>query len=265
MKSILLPVFGDSGLESRLQTALAIARQFGAHLTCLQTYPDAGLVAGGYGEAAVYYTKLVDEIEQTQRTERAALDTRLANDDVSWSWVQFGIDPAHALASQGRLSDLIVLSNVADAGLPPGPKPADVVLRAPVPSLVVPQKAAPLDPAAPVMIAWNGSPEVAAAVRGALPLLREAAVFLVEAGDPERDYPAEAAAAYLSRHDIHVTVQSVRSEDEIAETLLTTARGLGAGLIVMGAYGHTRLREALFGGATRDMLDRSPVPLLMAH
>jgi nucleotide-binding universal stress UspA family protein len=265
MKSILVPVFGDPGLESRLQAALAISRQFGAHLTCLQTFPDAGFAVGGFGEVAVYYTRLVDEIEQTQRTERGALDARLTKEDVSWSWVQFGMDPAHALTSQGRLNDLIVLSNVAGVSLPPGPEPADVVLRAPVPSLVVPQDAAPLDPAAPVMIAWNGSPEVAAAVRGALPLLKGAPVFLVEAGDPDRDYPAEAAAAYLSRHDSHATVQSVGSQDEIAETLLVTARGLGAGLIVMGAYGHTRLREAMLGGATRDMLDRSPVPLLMAH
>ena len=265
MKSILLPVFGDSGLESRLQAALAISRQFGAHLSCYQTFPDAGLAVAGFGEAAVYYTKLVEEIEQTQRAQRAALDARLAKEDVSWSWVQFGIDPAHALASLGRLSDLIVLSDAAGASLPPGPEPADVVLRAPVPSLVVPQNAAPLDPAAPVMIAWNGSAEVAAAVRGALPLLRGAPVFLVEVGDPDRDYPAAAAAAYLSRHDIHATVQGVEPKGEIDESLLLTARELGAGLIVMGAYGHTRFREVMFGGATRDMLGRSPVPLLMAH
>jgi nucleotide-binding universal stress UspA family protein len=265
MKSILLPVFGDPGLESRLQAALVIARQFGAHLTCLQTFPDAGLAVGGFGEVAVYYTKLVEEIEQAQRAERAALDARLANDDVSWSWVQFGLDPAHALTSQGRLSDLIVLSNVAGASLPPGPEPANVVLRSPVPSLVVPEKAAPLDPAAPVMIAWNGSPEVAAAVRGALPLLKGTAVFLVEAGDPDRDYPAGAAAAYLSRYDIHARIEGVKPKGEINETLFATAHGLSAGLIVMGAYGHTRLREAMFGGATRDMLGRSPVPLLMAR
>lgn len=265
MKSILLPVFGDPGLESRLQAALAISRQFGAHLTCLQTFPDAGLAVGGFGEAAVYYTKLVEEIEQAQRAERAALDARLTKEDVAWSWVQFGMDPAHSLTSQGRLSDLIVLSNVAGPSLPPGPEPADVVLRAPVPSLVVPQNAAPLDPAAPVMIAWNGSPEVAAAVRGALPLLKGAAVFLVEVGDPDRDYPAGTAAAYLSRHDIHAAVHSVKPKGEIDETLFATAHGLGAGLIVMGAYGHTRLREAMFGGATRDMLGHSPVPLLMAH
>jgi nucleotide-binding universal stress UspA family protein len=265
MKSILLPVFGDAGLESRLQAALAMSRQFGGHLTCLQTVPDAGLAMGGFGEAAVYYTRLVDEIEQTQRTEREALDARLTKEDVSWSWVKFGMDPAQALISQGRLSDLLVVSSVAGVSLPAGPEPADVVLRSPVPSLVVPQNAAPLDPTAPVMIAWNGSEEVAAAVRGSLPLLKEVAVFLVEVGDPDRDHPAAAAAAYLSRHDIHATVQGVSSKGEIAESLLVTARGLGAGLIVMGAYGHSRLREAMFGGATRDMLDRSPLPLLMAH
>lgn len=265
MKSILLPVFGDSGFESRLQAALAISRQFGAHLTCLQTFPDAGLAVSGFGEATVYYTKLVDEIEQTQRAERAALDARLAKEDVAWSWVQFGMDPAHALTSQARLSDLIILSNVAGASLPRCPEPADVVLRAPVPSLVVPQDAVPLDLAAPVMIAWNGSPEVAAAVRGALPLLKGAAVFLVEVGDPDRDYPAAVAATYLSRYDIHATIQGLTPKGEIDETLFAAARGLGAGLIVMGAYGHTRLREAMFGGATRDMLGRSSVPLLMAH
>lgn len=265
MKSILLPVFGDLGLESRVQAAVALAQQFGAHLLCLQTVPDAGLALGNLGHPAVYYTKLVEGIEEEQRTRCDVLEALLTKQHVDRRWVQFGMDPAHAVASQARLCDLIVLSNVAGVSLPPGPQPADVVLRAAVPSLVVSKEGVPLDLAAPVMIAWNGSPEAAAALRGALPILKKSAVFMVEVGDPHRDYPAAVAATYLSHHGVHATVQGITTEGDIAGMLIVKARSLGIGLIVMGAYGHTRFREAVFGGATRDMLDRSPIPLLMAH
>lgn len=266
MRSILLPVFTDDGFEGRLQTALALARQFNAHITCLQTLPDAGMMIGDLGGSALYYSRLIDEVQQAQSAHRGAIEARLGAEDVTWSWVQLGYDPAQTVASQARLNDLVVLSNATGSALPPGPDPADVILRSPVPSLVIPKAAAAMDVTAPVLIAWNGSHEAAAAMRGALPFLKRSTnVTLITAGNIEANYPASAAASYLSRHDIHVIIRDVPQEGDIPEKLIATARAHCAQMIVMGAYGHTRFREAVFGGATHDMLEHSPIPLFMAH
>jgi nucleotide-binding universal stress UspA family protein len=266
MKSILLPVFADDGFDSRFQAALAVARRLEGHLTCLQTYPDAAVIVGDFAAPAVYYGDLIQQVRATQAEQRAKVEAHLAKEDVAWDWIQFGTDAAQALASRARLADLVVLSSTAGSSLPAGAAPADVALRSPAPCLVVPQGANPPDLAAPALVGWNGSAEAATALRGALPLLKIAqSVVIAEIGEPNSDYPATMAATYLSRHGVHAAIQSHRADDGIAETLIASARGIGAQLIVMGAYGRTRLREAVFGGVSRDMFAHSPVALLTAH
>lgn len=266
MKSILLAVFADEGFDSRFQSALAVARRFDAHLTCLQTYPDTVAYAGDFGSPPVFFGELIEDVRKAQAEQRSMVETRLAKEDVTWDWVEYGFDPAQALVSHARLADLVVLGSSGGVSLPAGPAPADVALRSAAPCLVVPQHARPLDPSAPALIGWNGSPEAAAAVRGALPLLKLARlVMIAEVGEPDPNFPATAAAAYLSRHGVHAAIQSHKPGNGIAETLIASARGIAAELIVMGAYGRTRFREAVFGGVSRDMFAHSPVALLTAH
>ena len=119
---------------------------------------------------------------------------------------------------------------------------------------------------APVLVAWDGGHESANALRAALPLLRMAsAVHILTVREKSDDFPASDAASYLSRHDIHAEVHEVEPNGTIAFTIEDTARKLGAGMIVMGVFGKSRLRELLLGGVSRHMLDRSLVPLLLAH
>ena len=122
-----------------------------------------------------------------------------------------------------------------------------------------------------VLIAWNDGDEALRAVRAALPLLRTAGSADIAIIDPPRTAsgrpePGGALASYLARHGIAAEVSILaRTEPDIADILIRRAREIGAGLIVMGAYGHTRLREAIIGGATRHMLERARLPVLMAH
>ena len=123
-----------------------------------------------------------------------------------------------------------------------------------------------------VQIAWNAEPEVARAVKLALPILktaREVQVLLVDPVPSARGHgpePGANFATYMGYHDIPVKVLPLPSEGmRVEEVLARQARTEGADLLVMGAYGHSRLRERIFGGTTTAMLHHPPCPLFMAH
>jgi nucleotide-binding universal stress UspA family protein len=117
-----------------------------------------------------------------------------------------------------------------------------------------------------MMVAWDGGHEGARAMRAAVPLLRMAsAVHLVAVKNDDEPFAGLEAASYLSRHDIHAEVHEIKREGPAASVIETTARDLGIGLIVMGLFGKSRLREMVLGGVSRAMLDHSKIPLLLAH
>ncbi len=119
-----------------------------------------------------------------------------------------------------------------------------------------------------VMIAWNGSREALRATRRALPILKQSErVELLMIDPPEhRSEPGHQLATMLSRHGVPVELAAEpRSMDPVSTTLRRRAREMGAGLIVMGGYGHSRFREYMIGGATRDIVSEAEVPILMAH
>lgn len=140
------------------------------------------------------------------------------------------------------------------------------------PVLVVPDVAH--DYGAPflrVLVAWNEGEESLAAIRKALPILQAAQHVDVVMVDPpshssERSDPGGAVTLMLARHGVKAEV-SILSQTlpKVSDVLKRFAREHGVDLIVMGAYGHSRFRESIMGGATRDMLDQTPLPLLMAH
>jgi nucleotide-binding universal stress UspA family protein len=121
------------------------------------------------------------------------------------------------------------------------------------------------------MVAWNGSAEAAHALRAAVPLLAMAGkvwlVTIAEPGEKARfDLPPIEGAQYLSRHGIECEMVEVpRDKAGIADTLRSAAEVRGCGLMVMGAYGHSRLAEMLLGGVTRKMLADPQLPILLAH
>lgn len=269
MKSILLHIYDDSGLESRLQAAFDLARAFEAHLTCVHPTPFEDYLAMDPLVAA----RLPEEFSEKMKKLRVALQSRVEEklrvEGVSWDWVHVDEQPTPALTRLSTLSDLVVTSIAGAAVYRDEPRPvaAGVALAAAVPVLAVPEEVPHLRLDLPAVIAWNGSPEAAAAVRAALPLLRLAsAVHIVEVEEKPAAYPADEAARYLSRHDVGTEIV-VRpgTRRKIGEIVEETALELGAGMIVMGAYGHSRLRELLIGGVTRDLASGSRLPLLLAH
>ena len=116
-------------------------------------------------------------------------------------------------------------------------------------------------------VAWDGSDEAAAALRGAAPLLRDcASVTVVTVTEKDRGRPTDDAMRYLSRHGVKAELQAVARVGSIEETIAAAAARAQADLLVMGAFGHSRMREYLFGGVTRYFVEEATGPaLLLAH
>lgn len=122
-----------------------------------------------------------------------------------------------------------------------------------------------------VVLAWDQSSEAMLATRNAMPILKNATIVDIMIIDPpshgaNRSDPGGYLAQYLVRHGVHAEVSVLaRSMPKVADIMMQHIRDKGADMLVMGAYGHSRLREALLGGATRNMLEQTEVPILMAH
>ncbi|PZQ22995.1 MAG: universal stress protein [Sphingopyxis macrogoltabida] len=266
MRSILIHADQDRAGEGRLQAGLDIARRFEGHVTLLIATPLQQFVAfdpfgGSYIATEALAKAQVDE---------AALENRfadeLAKEDVPWDIVTADGDILGSLALAATLADLAIVSLPGEKGAVPAMLAGDLALATPVPVLALPRTARTLDFDAPALVAWNGSAQAAAALRGARPLLQGRAVTLVTVDAESGDFPATEAMRYLSRHDIHAELKLVeRGDATVEERLEQAADALGAGLIVMGAFGKSRLRETLFGGTTQYLLTSGRYPLLLAH
>ncbi len=269
MKSILLYANGDSGLNNRIEAALALAESEQGHLTCLQAMPyDSYLFTDPFG--GVYgLPTVLEKLEETKAATRSKVEERLRRSQVPWSWLDYVGDPAPLLVERSRLADVVVLS------LPNGEQPertaaltADVAVHARSLALAVPAGAAPFDPTGRALVAWNGSPESSHALRLATPLLKQAAAVdvLTVTEANEADFPATQACEYLGYHGISSELHEYRpGERSIAQTILDCAAEREAAYIVMGAYGHSRMREAVLGGVTRTLLREADRPLLLGH
>ena len=268
MKSVLLYANPDAGLESRLQAALDVTRLFEGHLTCLQVTPYDSFIMGDPFGGIYALPTMIEQVRRTADEHRERMEQRLRGEGVAWDWLRFDGAPAQLIVDRARLCDLIVLSLPGDdrsAGVQD--IAADVLVHARSPVLAVPSAGRGLDALGPAMIAWDGSLEASHALRLTLPMLKQAsAVHVVTIAQGHREFPATDASHYLARHgissELHEKAAAGRST---AAALLAAAVSLSAAWLVMGAYGHTRLREAMLGGATRDMLHTSNVPLLLAH
>jgi len=264
MKNILLLCHDDSGQEARFQAGLDLARALQGHLTCLDVVvPPPAMVNDCFG--AIVSGEMTADVMTLEGENRARLTARLARDDVPWEWIDTRGNLEPALADAAALADVIVLNREFDDY--PLPDMArivgDLLVGSGKPVLAVPAQATRFD-IGRALIAWDGSPAAAAALRAAVPLLKLAdQVTLLEVTDGGVAAPAEDAASYLSRHDVHAEI--VRITGDASATIMTHASSGRFDYLVMGGFGHRRFVERMFGGVTKSLLAHSPVPLFLAH
>jgi nucleotide-binding universal stress UspA family protein len=202
----------------------------------------------------------------TQRMDRLGV--------ASWEQRVVEDDAEHALLLESLYADLIVASR----GTPGRTRlrlvaslPEYVALHSTRPVLVIPDDYTGEVAGGTAVIGWNAGMEASRAVSGALPLLKTAKSVLIALVNPDElpgrhgEQPGADLATYLARHGVNVEVVRERSDAGTAPALLGLARDAVAGLLVAGAYGHSRYREWIAGGVTRALLEKSSMPLLLAH
>ncbi|MBA4752940.1 MAG: universal stress protein [Sphingopyxis sp.] len=270
MRNLLVHADDSPAMAARLESALAIGRRHRSHITLLVSSPFQQFVAsdpfGGMYLAREALAK--SQLAATELVER--LSEQMRGEDVPWDISVGDGELVGTLAIAATLADLVIVSLGASGGKRTGASQmmaGDLAMMVPAPVLALPETKEIADLDTPAMVAWNGSLEAANALRQAVPLLRDSSsVVLVTVGADEGRIDAEDALRYLSRHGIHAILRAEeRRGVTVEEALERTARDLGAGLIVMGAFGHSRLRETFFGGVTRYLLDAAHTPLLLAH
>lgn len=267
MKNVLVLIHDDTGQEARLQVALDVTRMLNGHLMCLDVViPPAAMVDDGLG-GTVGVMLLADEISR-EAVNRTRIERRLKHEEVSWEWTERTGRIAPCLREASRFADLIVVNRqLNDFPVPDMRAVAgEVIARSGKPVLAVPEEQRRLDTEC-AMIAWNGSASAMAALRQSIPLLaRTERVLLVQVDNGTIDGSAEAAASYLSRHDIHVRIERVSAvPGGVGPTLVEQAVRHRAGYLVAGGFGHMRLAETFFGGVTRELLTNAPCPIFLAH
>ncbi len=269
MKSVLLHVNDDLGQESRLLAALAVVRQHGARLTCLQVTPISDYVLTDPFGGMYQIQTLLKELANKAVEARSCIEQRLASEGLEWDWSINDGDVAGTIVQQSRLTDLIVLSKADDT---PGSRPrpqtlvTDVTVHARAPVLAVPISELAFNPGGIALVAWNGSSEAGHAVRAALPMLKNASRVNVINLDENHEFSTDDVRQYLAAHGIMAECATQQLDGKpVGDALCLAATAHNAAFIVMGAYGHSRFREAVFGGVSRHMMAHSSVPLLLAH
>ncbi|WP_036167059.1 universal stress protein [Massilia sp. 9096] len=276
VKTIVVHIDGGAQQESRLQAAALLANEHEAHLigsaVTGTTWPSYALLAGPMGAG------MIDADFQAMRDSAAARleafeETARALGVVSFESRLIEDDAYFALMLQSRYADLVVVSQDGDPDLPARLRglPEHLALHGARPVLVVPENYRGRPLTRSMVVGWDGSVQAIRAIGAALPLLRRAASVRLALVNPDEistvhgEEPGADMALYLSRHGVNVEVVVERTAGSEGEALISLARDAEAGLIVAGAYGHSRYREWALGGVTRDLLEWSPLPLLLAH
>jgi nucleotide-binding universal stress UspA family protein len=275
-RHILVHVDAAPASRTRLQLALALARHFGARLSGLHVISEPGVPPYFKPSAVERIAALYAENAREAADQAASLfaeETRAAGAAAAWQCAAG--DLAGLIAERARFADLVVLGQFdteSPRGITAFLLPAKVVFGAAAPVLVIPNGAACRELGGHVLVAWDGSREAARAVRDAMPLLQAARHVSLLAVDPLRQGHMQQGAQtsglvdYLAQHGIAATAIEVSSGRRGAtEDILRRARALGADLLVMGAYGHSRVWEFVAGGTTPELLERTTIPVLMSR
>jgi nucleotide-binding universal stress UspA family protein len=291
IRAILAPLSGGPASEGTIETACRLAKRFGAHVEALhvRSDPRQSVTALGPDMTAAIAAELIDqaarESEDRKAKAKAAFDAAIARHELpllqrpsglgqaasgspSAAWREELDSADEAVARRARVSDLVVLGQSGRVTDQPHTDTLEkTLLKGGHPVLVAPTR--PIAPLGEVIaVAWNGSVEAARAVSAALPFLAQAKeVNLLSAGDSGETRATAELAEYLVWHGIASSSHAILPVTGIGtgELILEAAREQGADLLVMGGYGRAVWREMLFGGATREVVGSSRLPLLLCH
>lgn len=277
-KNLLVHVDEQPPSRKRLDAALALATAYDAHLAALLLLPEPQLPPA----LGIHVPPELLQRQRQETQERAEATLAAAREQADKAGIAIELRQEWAtldefgptFARQARHSDLAI---VGQADPEAGDVDAELIAEAAFmqsgrPTLLIPYIGARALPPSRVLVAWNGSREATRAVNDAMPFLTRASRVIVLVVDPGSlkgrigAQPGADLATHLARHGVKAEVSTAASGGlGVGDVIIGQATDAGADLVVMGAYGHSRLRELILGGATQSLLDHMPIPVLLSH
>jgi nucleotide-binding universal stress UspA family protein len=289
IRTILAPVTGNTSDAGGLAAAFLVAEAFQAHVDtlCIRPHPELRAPIEAASIPAPLARRLVklatDEQARTAASARSVFDmfsdrhgadpaergSEATPGRLTASWREATGPMSEIVQEEARLSDLVVLARDADGDRTTGPTIEAVIFNSGRPLLLAPSEQASAIGTAPA-IAWNGSSVAARAVRAALPFLQrvgKAVILFTDTSEPGRAADPQRLAGYLEWHGITASIRQVTvGHRQVSDALTESALEAGCDLLIMGGYGHSRVRELVLGGVTQDMLRKDTnLPILIAH
>ena len=281
MKTILLPFYDDDVAESSLDQACLVAHRFGSYIEGLFVMrPPQIIEAEGIALAGAYITQLKEEWRRRAETAKARFaemmqargiafaDVAQVSNRPTAGWREVEGPEGQVVGDYGRLFDLIVVGRTSEQTLIDWQVMCEAAFFESGRPALVAASTAPQAIGTRVVIHWNGSTEAARTIAFSMPFLVDAqAVTVLAVEGAIVPGPAVAdVARHLVRNDVAAVARTVEAgAGSSGEAILETCRAEGADLLVKGAYTHRRLRQLVFGGATRHILSSADLPVLMAH
>lgn len=272
-KTILVHLSNDRAHMARLNVAISLARRYEAHLVVLYVATPISMPAEVAGRAAsIAFIQEATEVakEEAERI-RTEIEASCRSQKLSWEWRMAEGDHLDLLAANAHYADLAVVTHsraelLEDRVVFHVPEHLPLVAACPV--IVLPAEGEPKPIEDHALIAWKECREAARAVASAIPALKRAKEVTVLSLLPPggTDVSGAKLVEYLARHGVKAKAVSDHcSHGDTGDAILTHVATHHATLLVMGAYGHSRLQEMILGGVTRDVLNNLPVPVLLSH
>jgi nucleotide-binding universal stress UspA family protein len=272
-QDVLVVIDTVASIPRRLKLVAALAKQADIRIT-------GAFVTGLPGSAAFAdlqgWAVMVDAYMTSQRDEaakaEAAFRSEMGQLKLAGEWLFREADLTESVTTLARLHDLVVLGQPEPSEPVIALRPEEVVLAAGRPVLVIPYAGDFSEIGRHVIVAWSGTRESARALHDAMFLIERAeTVTILEVDRPgsdggAADLSAADVVAALKRRGITAKAEATVSDGTpVADIILSLAADLSADLVVMGAWGHSRLREFVLGGVSRGILKEMTVPVLMSH
>jgi len=272
IKDIVVHLTGSPEDAIRLDYAAGLARLCTAHLTGLQVHALPEVLSITDPSGSVFLRELIEQSDKEADVVTARLSEKLAAIGPNAELRRLDVFPgeiAETLAAEARVADLFIGTRPYGDPTKSAHIEEGVLFKSGRACIFLPPKVPSPAQVGTVLVGWKNTREAARAVAEAIPLLQAAdtvvVALVIEAGVTQNSEPGADIGRYLSRHGIKSEIRMVTGASETGTALLREAASVGAQLIVMGGYGHSRVRELVLGGATRDVLENASIPVLMAH
>jgi nucleotide-binding universal stress UspA family protein len=268
IRSILVHVDTSPACEERVRLAMRIARRFGAYVTGLSVVTPPALLVPPEPGAAVVLTEYIAAWTATAEAAGERFRGMLQAEGLSGEWVKEDGAAIPILTRWARSVDLLVLGQHDPEHLTELRSPEDIILGCGLPVLVVPYVGVYDHVGENSLVAWNGSREAVRAAHDALNLLKTpgpVTILSVNPSSEERQYEFHMHRLF-AQHDLEPKIEHIVSKElSPAEAVLSRIADFSNDMLVMGAFSHSRLRQIILGGMTRDILNHMTVPVLMSH